>query len=59
MSKIESLEESLGLLEHVVCELMVVVSGLLCFVGIRKLNSVLEMYNYDSNVFRLVNRYKL
>ena len=35
MSSIEALQESYGLLEHLVCELMVVFSGILCIVGIR------------------------
>ena len=38
MSKIEALKESYGLLEHLVCELMVIFSGILCVVGIRHSN---------------------
>ena len=38
MSNIEALKESYGLLEHLVCELMVIFSGILCVVGIRHAN---------------------
>ena len=38
MSNIEALQETYGLLEHLVCELMVIFSGILCIVGIRHTN---------------------
>ena len=38
MSNIEALQETYGLLEHLVCELMVIFSGILCIVGIRHMN---------------------
>lgn len=41
MSNIESLQETYGLLEHLVCELMVIFSGILCIVGIRHTNFIL------------------
>ena len=46
MNNIEALKESYGLLEHLVCELMVIFSGILCVVGIRHTNFKISFVNF-------------
>ena len=46
MNNIEALKESYGLLEHLVCELMVIFSGILCVVGIRHANFKISFVDF-------------